>query len=398
INNLSKIAGLRVAARTSSFAYKDKREDVREIGRQLNVDTVLEGGVQKSGNRIRITVQLVNVADGYHIWSERFDRDLEDIFAIQDEIGQRLVESLEVTLTDKEKQVLDKVPTHDVEAYDCYIRGRQGLHRLGERPLDRARNLFTSAIIRDPQYVLAYCGLADCHSMLYMYFDSDETNIENAVTASRKALELDPELAEAHASFGLAVLMDEQYEQAESEFQKAIHLSPNLYEAYYYCARTHWVQGDLEKAAEYFVKASEVSPEDYQSVLLAANAYRGLDDPTRFHDACRRGTEIAERHVAHEPDDARAWCLGAQGFLGLNNREKALEWIGRARSLEEGDLMVLYNAACVYSELGMREEFFSCFERTLESKSRAYKQWIKNDPYLDSFRNDPRFIEFMERH
>jgi tetratricopeptide (TPR) repeat protein len=320
---------------------------------------------------------------------------LEDVFAIQDEIGQRIVESLEVTLTDKEKRVLDKVPTHDVEAYDCYIRGRQKYHRLGERPLGLARNLFMSAIIRDPEYVLAYCGLADCHSMIYMYFDSEETNLENAVTASKKALELDPELAESHASYGLAVLMAEEYIQAEQEFEKAMELSPKLFEAYYYCARTHWVRGDLEKAAKLFIKASEVNQADYQALLLAANAYRGLDRPADFEDACRRGLAIAEQHLLNEPDDARAWCLGAQAQCGLGRREKALEWIEKSISLEAGDMMVLYNAACVYSELGMRDDFFRCFERTLGAQGRAYLQWIRHDPYLDAYRGDDRFAELM---
>ncbi|UCG53418.1 MAG: protein kinase [Candidatus Latescibacterota bacterium] len=396
INNLSQIVGLRVAARTSSFAYKGKSADVREIGRNLGVDTVLEGGVQKAGDRLRITVQLVNVMDGYHVWSEKFDRDLEDVFAIQDEIGRNIVESLEVKLTDKERRVLDKVPTKDVEAYDFYIRGRQSFHRLSERPLHRARNLFTSAIIIDPAYALAYCGLADCHSMLYMYFDSDKTNIENAVTASKKALELDPELAESHASYGLANMMAEQYDRAEEVLRKAIQLSPNLYEAYYYCARTYWVRGDLEKAAEFFIKASAVRQEDYQALLLAANAYRGLNKPTELEAACRRGLEIAERHVVNEPDDARAWCLGAQAHCQLGDREKALEWIERALSLARDDLMVLYNSACVYAELKMSDKFFECFGRTLKSKSRAYKEWIQHDPYLEQFRDDPLFSKLME--
>jgi tetratricopeptide (TPR) repeat protein len=229
-----------------------------------------------------------------------------------------------------------------------------------------------------------------------MYFDSDETNIENAVTASKKALELDPELAEAHASYGLAVLMDKQYARAAMEFDNAIELSPNLFEAYYYWARTHWVRGDLDKAAKFFMKASAVNPDDYQAILLAANAYRGLNRPSKFEKACRRGLEIAESHVLNEPDDARAWYLGAQAHCGLGNRAKALEWIERAMSLEENDLMVLYNAACVYSELGMRGEFFGCFERTFENKSRAYQEWIKHDPYLDAFRDDPRFAKLLE--
>jgi serine/threonine protein kinase len=222
ITSLSQIEGLRVAARTSSFALKDTRMDVREIGRKLGVETLLEGSVRKAGKRLRITAQLVNANDGYHIWSERYDRNLEDVFAIQDEIGHNIVQALKVTLTDREKRAMEKVPTTDMAAYEFYIRGRQHFFSMGAKGLEYARNLFTSAIIRDPKYALAYCGLSDCYSLTYQYYDSNRSNVENALTASRKALELDAELAEAHASLGLAMSIDERYEEAEKEFERAI--------------------------------------------------------------------------------------------------------------------------------------------------------------------------------
>ena len=150
-----------------------------------------------------------------------------------------------------------------------------------------------------------------------------------------------------------------------------------------------------KKAAEFFIKASQVSEDDYQAILSAANAYRGLNRPLDLEAACRRGLEIAQRHLLNEPDDARAWCLGAQAHCQLGNRENALAWIERAMSLDRNDLMVLYNAACVYGELRMRDECFDCFEKTLESKSRAFREWIKNDPYLEQFRDDPRFSKLI---
>jgi adenylate cyclase len=192
-------------------------------------------------------------------------------------------------------------------------------------------------------------------------------------------------------------MMAEQYDRAEEELRKAIQLSPNLYEAYYYCARTYWVCGDLEKASEFFMKAARVRPEDYQALLLAANAYRGLNRPSELEAACREGLAIAERQVLNEPDDARAWCLGAQAHCQLGDRERALEWIGRARSLAGDDLMVRYNAACVYAELKMGDEFFDCLARVLERRSRAIKEWIKYDPYLEQYSNDPRFSKLIER-
>jgi serine/threonine protein kinase/Tfp pilus assembly protein PilF len=330
ITNLSHIEGLRVVARTSSFAFRNTQMDVREIGLRLGVDHILEGSVRKVGDRLRITAQLVNVSDGYHLWSERYDRDIQDVFAIQDEIGHNIVHALKVTLTDQEKRALAKVPTTDVEAYEFYIRGRQYFASLGGKGLEYARNMFTSAIIRDPKYALAYCGLADCYSMTYVYYDSDRTNIENALTASLKALELDGELAEAHASYGLAVSIDERYEEAEKEFERAIELSPKLFEAYYFYARTCRSQGNLEKAADLFNMASAVRPEDYQAPILAADTYRGLNQPDQMQRAFQRGLVVAKRHVEFNPEDARAWYLGAHALVELGAKEEALEWCERA--------------------------------------------------------------------
>ena len=174
INALTKIQALRVASRTSSFAFKGKNEDIGEIGRKLKVSTVLEGSVRKMGNRLRITAQLVNVADGYHLWSERYDREMEDVFAIQDDISQAIVKALRVILSEGEKKRDRERPHANVEAYDYYLRGRQYFHQLRGAVWSSARQMFNKAIEIDPEYALAYAGVADCCSLLYMYFDAQQ--------------------------------------------------------------------------------------------------------------------------------------------------------------------------------------------------------------------------------
>jgi adenylate cyclase len=169
-----------------------------------------------------------------------------------------------------------------------------------------------------------------------------------------------------------------------------------LFEAYYYWARTHWHRGDLEKAAELFKKAGSVRPEDYQAILLAANAYRGLNRMSDLEAACRQGLEIVEKHVKYEPDDARAWQLGAQAHCEMGDQDRALEWIKRAMSLDRNDSATFYNAACVFSELGMLDDFFHCFERAIEN-GYACREWIENDPYLENARDDPRFFKILEK-
>ena len=246
INALSKIQALRVASRSSSFAFKGKNQDIRDVGEKLGVSTVLEGSVRKAGNRLRITAQLVNVADGYHLWSDRFDRQLEDVFEVQDEIAESIVKALRLVLSENEKRALEQARPENVQAYDYYLKGRQFVHQYREKSLQFARRMFQRAIEVDPNFARAYAGLADCSSMLYNWWDAVEANLNQAESASKKALELAPELAEAHASRGFALTLSKRYQEAEQEFETAIHLDPTLFEAYYFYARTSFEQGKLE--------------------------------------------------------------------------------------------------------------------------------------------------------
>jgi len=396
INALTKIKDLRVVARTSAFSFKGKEIDIREIGKKLHVETVLEGSVRKAGNWLRITAQLINVADGYYLWSERYERELKDVFAIQDEIAQNIVQALKVKLSEKEKRSLKKIPTKDVQAYDLYLRGRKFFYQTRRKSIEFARDMFSRAIKRDPGYSLAYAGIADCCSWLFMYWDSNKENLEQSITASQKALELDSELAEAHAAHGLAVSLSKQHDEAEREFETAIRLNPKLFEAYYFYARTCFVQGKLEKAAKLFEQACQVNPEDYQSPLLLGNTYNGLKLVKKKEAAYRRGLEIVERYLELNPDDARAIYLGAHGLIELGEQEKGLEWANRALSIDPEDPIVLYNIACAYSLSGKVEEAIHHFERALET-GYAHKEWVENDGYLDSIRNHHRFQELLKK-
>ncbi|MEK6609635.1 MAG: protein kinase, partial [Gemmatimonadota bacterium] len=294
INALSKVQALQVASRTSSFAFKGKNEDIGEIGRKLKVGTVLEGSVRKAGVKLRVTAQLVNVADGYHLWSERYDRQLEDVFAIQDEIAENIVKALRVVLSEREKRAIEKAPAENVEAYDYYLRGRQFFHQFRRTGIQFARRMFERAMEIDPGYVRAYAGAADCCSFLYMYWDGSRANLDGADTYSRKALELGPELAEAHASRGLAVSLSKRYEEAEREFETAIRLDPRLFEAHYFYGRASFQQSKNVEAVQHYEEASRVRPEDYQTVLLVVTPLRTLGRAADAEAALLRGRQLAE--------------------------------------------------------------------------------------------------------
>ncbi len=396
INALTKIQALRVASRTSSFAFKGKNQDIRKVGEQLNVTTVLEGSVRKAGSKLRVTAQLVNVTDGYHLWSEKYDRELQDVFAIQDEIAGNIVRALRVVLSDAEKRAIEKAPTANVQAYDYYLRGRQFFHQFRRTGMQFARRMFERAIEVDPGYAIAYAGVADCCSFLYMYSDGSKANIEGAESASRKALDLDAELAEAHASRGLAVSLSKQYDEARREFETAIRLNPKLYEAHYFYARACFQEGKLEEAVQHYQDASRVRPEDYQALVLMAAPLKALGRTEEMRAAMQHGLEVAGKHLELNPDDARALYLGAGALVQLGDGERGLDWTRRAYAIDSEDPSVLYNVACSYSNMGRVDDAIACLEKAVQN-GFGHREWFENDSDLDPLRGDERFQALMKR-
>jgi TolB-like protein/Tfp pilus assembly protein PilF len=396
INALTKIQSLRVASRTSSFAFKGKNEDIGEIGRKLKVSTVLEGSVRKMGNRLRITAQLVNVADGYHLWSERYDREMEDVFAIQDDISQAIVKALRVILSEGEKKQIEKARAAvNVEAYDFYLRGRQYFHQLRRKSLEYARQMFNRAIEIDPEYARAYAGVADSCSMLYMYFDAREFNIRQADIASQKALELEPELAEAHLARGIAVSLSKRFDEAEAEFEKAMKLDPKLYEAPYFYGRARMSQGRFAEAARLFERAGALRPEDFQAPYFHAQAHNSMGMIAERDVALRRAIRLMQARLELNPDDARACNLLAGAFSIMGETAAALDYAERSLAIDPEDPMLLYNVACTYAQLNKPDDALACLERAVD-KGFGHKEWIEHDPDLTSIRDTPRFMAIAQ--
>ena len=396
INALSKIKALKVSSRTSSFSFKGKNEDIREIGRKLQVGTVLEGSVRKSGKRLRVTAQLVNATDNSQLWAERYDRELEDVFEIQDEIAASIVAALRVVLTEDEKKAIEQVPTANVEAYEFYLRGRQFFHQHRRRGHEFARQMFERAIELDPGYALAHAGVADCCSFLYQYFDASPQNLRRAESASKRALELAPQLAEAHASRGLAVSLKGQFEEAEREFQEAMRLDPKSFEAAYFYARACMSVGKLEDAAKWFERAVAVRPDDYAALMLLANSYAATERTDDATSAMRRAYDAARKHLELNPDNPRALYMGAAALSGLGESEKARDWNRRALEMEADDPSVLYNIACVFAREELKAEAIAALEKAVDH-GFGHWRWIENDTDLDSIRDEPEFAKLLAR-
>lgn len=393
INTLASLPNLQVASRTSSFRFKSTTLDIREVAQRLNVSTVLEGSVRKAGGNFRITTQLINAVDGYQLWSRRYDRKLEDIFAVQEDIAQSTVKALKVVLSSDDQRVLQGTRPTAIEAYDCYLRGRQLFHHMRRRSLESARQMYLKAIEMDDRFGPAYAGVADCSSFLYMDFGGLESDLVDADRASSKAVEIDPGLSQGHASKGIVLALSGRYSEAEREFEIALRLNPKLYEAYYYYARACFSQGKLDQAAVLLEHATAVRPDSIDALSMLGGIYRGQKREQLKTETFKKCLDAAESQLEFYPGDIRPLLLGAIALIDLGQTKRGLEWMRRALELESRDPNVLYNAACVFCMSGELGEAITCLEKSLPFC--ADRKWLDHDSYLDPLRSLPRFHELL---
>jgi adenylate cyclase len=396
LNLLVKLPQLRVASRTSSFAFKGKEFDISAVAERLNVSTVLEGSVRRAGDRVRITAQLIDTHTDSHLWSETYDRELKDVFAIQDDIAQSIVNALKVTLTPKERRSIQYVATSDAKAFDYYLRGRKFFYSMTKRNFHHAVRLYNQAIEQDPNYALAYAGIADAYSFLFMYGEGTPENAEKSDQASRRALELDPDSAEAHASSGISNSINKRYDDAEREFETAIMLNPALFEAHYFYARDCFAQGKFEKAARLFAQASGVNPADYQSPIFLSHAHFELGHHQESMEAALTATKVVDKHLELHPDDARALCLGAFAHAKVGNADTARDCADRALDADRNEPAVAYNVACTYALLDDKNRALELLEQAVKM-GFGYKAWMVNDNSLATLRDEPRFKALLEQ-
>jgi tetratricopeptide (TPR) repeat protein len=341
------------------------------------------------GDRLRVTVQLVDTGSGYHRWSQRFDRDVGDIFAIQDEIAENVATSLRGDLSRREKEALHR-PETAAAAYEFYLRGRQHLHRLRHTDLKESLRLFERAVGLDPGYAPAWSGIAAARAVLYQWWGARAADLAEADRASRRALELAPDLAEAHAARGLALSLARRFAEAEREFDRAIAVNPNLFDSYYDFARMCFARGQVERSAALFRKASEVRQEDYQSALLLGQSLRMLGREREAREAESEGLARARRALALNPLDGRALSLASHALFDDGRVEEALEWSRRALDLYPDEISPLINGAGLRARLGMKEEALDLLERVF-ARGWGKCDWVARDPDYDSLRDEPRF-------
>jgi adenylate cyclase len=394
LNALTKVGGLHIPARTSCFAFRGLSLDARDIGKRLGVEALLGGSVRKAGRQLRISVQLIDARNGYHLWSERFDRETADVFAIQDEIASSVVSALGLSLAQREGGHFIKQSTTKVEAYEFYLRGRKLFQKWTRQNIDLGREMFERAVAIDPNFAAAWAGLATAH--VHLFGCDNEPHLDKAREASARALKLDPQSAEAHVAAGQGLAMEQRYGDAATEFERAIALDPTFFDAHYYYARSCFKSGDLEKSLRLFRQAKSVRPDDYQPIYLEALVLTKLGQNDEARRVYQRALESSNQYLDLHPNDPRTYVLSAGALARLGETERATEWADRAMSLAPDDDAILYNAGCALAVVGEEERALDALERAIGA-GLAGGDWIPQDPDWERLRDHPRFQALVQR-
>lgn len=388
LNVFTSIPNLRVASRTSCFAFKGRHIDLPSAAEKLRVAHILEGSVRKAGNKVRVTAQLIETATDSHLWSETYDRELDDIFAIQDDIAARILSVLRLQLG---SSVLPGPTTHNAKAYEYFLRGRGYAMTRRERDNDRAIELFQKATDADPTFLRAWSDLAEAYSERAIFMGGGEPAELASMEASEKAMQLDPNHPRSHLARGYAFLASRRYNQAQQAFLKVTELAPEKFDPYYHLGRLAQHRGDIKNSIINFQKAMELNPDDYESPLLAVGSYQEAGDMANMRRYAQLGIDRAKRHLEDYPDNPRPYYLGTTAFLVLDDPESAQKWADAALAISPDDRTTLYNMACYYALIGETERSLDMLETSIQSRS-----WIENDPELNSLRDHPRYRSLIE--
>jgi len=394
ITDLSKVSGLNVVSRNTAFTFKGKSVDIAQVTQRLKVGHVVEGSVRKAGGRLRITAQLIDANKDSHVWGERYDRDLNDIFALQDEIAQAIVAALKIRLLPTEKKAIENRSTRDPAAYQAYLQGRYHYMQHGVRNLEIAIRFGQRALEIDPQYARAWVLIAIGQSSLRTRGRSDDSGL----AAAEMALSLDPNLAEAHSARGRVLGELGRYDEAVAEYEESVRLDPDSYEVRFNFGRTCFLFGRYEAAIEHFERAVELGAEGFGSLSHLAQAYQTLGRDDEAEDAARRALERIEREITAHPDNVLALSFGAGLLVQLGEKERAKEWISRTLIVEPDDPVAHHNLACSLAQMGETDWALDLLESSAcKMSASAVLNWIENDTDLAPLHGHPRYQALIAR-
>ncbi|HEY6048271.1 MAG TPA: TIR domain-containing protein [Sphingomicrobium sp.] len=389
--DLSKVSALEVIARNTAFTFKGASVNVRDVARQLGVSHVLEGSVRKVGDRVRITAQLIDGASGGHVWAERFDRDLTDIFAIQDEITKEIVRALRLKLLPEEKKALEKRGTQNAEAYNLYLLARQywvtGNHGDARRE-ERVMRICSRAVELDPQYAEAWALLAIAQSSLRYGFDRQ---VDDGFAAANAALSIDPNIPQARLPIIKRLVQRGKHDEAAAQMEEAIRLGSESWEVNKEAGRFYINKRDIAAATRHYEKAVELVESDFHAWAMLSTCYQAVGDKAKLRESAKRMISESQLAVQQDPSNGAALGILAGGYALLGEKEKTREWIDRALLVDPDNLNMRYNFACVLAIMGDNDASLKMLESTLSAVGEYQVRIAESDPDFDGLRDDPRF-------
>jgi adenylate cyclase len=397
ITDLSKVSSISVVARNTAFTFKGQSVDVKDVAKTLGVDHVLEGSVRKAGSRVRITAQLIDGKAGDHLWADRYDRDLTDIFEIQDEISKAIVEALKVKLLPEEERAIESRGTDRVDAYNLYLMARQlwiGGTWGNSRRDETVVRICKQAVAFDPSYAEAWALMALAQAELRFWHGRDE----DPLPAANKAMELNPDLAEPYCVKVRDLEQEGRHDEADRQLGEALRLGGDSWEVNREAARLMFRRDKMGDAIRYFERAAELMDSDFHSCSMLITCYDGIGDQNAALDAARRTLKRSEAAATKDPANGAALAAGASSLMMLGEIERGKDWVQRALLLDPDNLWVMYNAACgltfrnadLEGAMDLLEQFFERLD------SLAFLRHAAIDPDLDALREIPRFKTMVD--
>ena len=391
ITELSKIRGLNTFSRPTVLAFRDKSATPSQVGNLLRAAFVLTGTLRRAGNRLRITTQLVDTQTEFPLWSERYDREMKDVFEVQDEIARKIAEALRVTLSQQELEDLATKPTENLQAYDLYLRGKRYARRQTRQDLEFALQMFENAVAMDPSFALAYAACANACAMFYCNYSRDAIWVERARNASGKAVALRWDLPEVMVSQAWVLYATELHDEAVRMVEKAIERKRDCEGAYYLLCRALFSAGRYQEVMTVMETALEVSGEDYNVYVPIVNSLGALGKKDAHRNLLLRRIAALENHLKQVPEDARARVLMATDYAEFDRVEDAIRELNMAITLRANEASILYNAACTYAILKRKREALETIKKAWEAGFKD-SVWARRDPDLALLHDDPEFL------
>jgi serine/threonine protein kinase/tetratricopeptide (TPR) repeat protein len=390
ITELTKIKGLKIFSRATVLAYRDKQVTPSQIGQQLKASYVLTGSIRRAGNRLRINTQIVDTQTDFPLWSERYDREMKDVFELQDEIAHKIAEALRVTLSPQEQEDLAAKPTADLQAYDLFLRGKSYARRLTRQDMEFALQMFENAVAIDTNFALAHAAIANVCAQFHYHYERKGDWLKRAVTATQRASALQPNIPEVQLAESWILYAEGKHEEAVHKMREVIVRKPDTEGAWYLLGRSLFAAGDYAGAIEITEAAIRSAGNDYNIFIPIMNSMGALGKKDALRNLTLQHAEILERHVRQVPEDARARALLAGAFAEVGRIDDAVREANLALALRPNEATVLYNLACVFCQLGKKEEALGTLRRAWEN---GYKDpgWARQDPDLALLHGDPEF-------